>query len=60
MPIGNNTQITLQELLVFQEVFLGKSITAAAERLGLTQSGVSKRLKFLRTYFQPDNTLRGT
>jgi len=58
MTNGNKTQIRLQELLVFQAVFSGKNITDGAELLGLTQSGVSKRLKFLRAYFGDELFIR--
>ncbi|MDH4125753.1 MAG: LysR family transcriptional regulator [Gammaproteobacteria bacterium] len=51
MTNRNTTDIRLQELLVFQAILSNGSITAAAEALGLRQSGVSKQLKILREYF---------
>lgn len=58
MTNRNTTDIRLQELLVFQAILSNGSITAAAEALGLRQSGVSKQLKILRDYFGDDLFVR--
>ena len=44
--------------MVFHAILSNGSITAAAEVLGLTQSGVSKQLKFLRDYFDDELFVR--
>jgi DNA-binding transcriptional LysR family regulator len=51
MTNQHNSQIRLQELIVFQAIVVSQSITSAADALGLTQSSVSKQLKTLREYF---------
>ena len=51
MTIKNIGQMRLQDLVVFQTILESRSITAAAELLGFTQSAVSKQLKLLREHF---------
>ena len=53
---GHN--IRLQELMVFQAILANRSITTASEILGLTQSSLSKQLKFLRSYFDDELFVR--
>ena len=51
MPNKNITNIRLVELRVFQAILESRSITAAAETLGVSQSKVSKQLKLMRSWF---------
>ena len=51
MPNKNIGNMRLMELRVFQAILESRSITAAAETLGLSQSKVSKQLKLMRSWF---------
>jgi len=51
MPKRNIQDLRVQELMVFDAILSNGSITAAAEALGVSQSGVSKQLRNLRSYF---------
>ncbi len=51
MPNKNIANMRLVELRVFQAILESRSITAAAETLGVSQSKVSKQLKLMRSWF---------
>jgi DNA-binding transcriptional LysR family regulator len=51
MPNKNIGNMRLMELRVFQAILESRSITAAAETLGVSQSKVSKQLKLMRSWF---------
>ena len=51
MPNKNIANMRLVELRVFQAILESRSITAAAESLGVSQSKVSKQLKLMRAWF---------
>jgi DNA-binding transcriptional LysR family regulator len=51
MPNENIGNMRLMELRVFQAILESRSITAAAETLGVSQSKVSKQLKLMRSWF---------
>ena len=51
MPNKNIGNMRLMELRVFQAILESRSITTAAETLGVSQSKVSKQLKLMRSWF---------
>ena len=58
MPSKNIARMSLVELRVFQAILENRSITAAAETLGVSQSKISKQLKQMRGWFRDDLFVR--
>ncbi len=58
MPNKNISKMSLVELRVFQAILDNRSITAAAETLGVSQSKVSKQLKLMRSWFRDELFVR--
>jgi len=58
MPNKNISKMSLVELRVFQAILESRSITAAAETLGVSQSKISKQLKLMRSWFRDELFVR--